>query len=110
MHDDTSLAPIRFDNTPRYIESSITYELSESALYHGLMALRPLAQARGFNSRALELSDVILVCSEVYVKRCDEFKKKFPMLRIQQVTPSLLRTPYSWGLVYGVDVYINTPN
>ena len=101
------LVAIKFDNTPRYIETVVARDFTESALLDALMQLRPLVHARGYNSRPIELSDIRVVCSEFWRSRVEELPTKYRKLRVEYVPPTLLKTQFSWALVFGVDAVVN---
>lgn len=84
-------------------------DLNETTMYRALSELRPMAHARGYNDREIQFDDVILVCSDYNQQRADELKLKHPGLRIQIVTPALLKTPFSWAVVFGKDAFISMP-
>ena len=104
-----NLAPILFDDTPRFVRPSIDCDLNETTLHTALLKLRPVVHARGYNSRPVEFKDCVVVASEYYRMRAEELQKKHKF-RLQLVTPALLVTAFAWALVFGCDAYISAPN
>lgn len=103
------MPPLKLDTQPRYVEPVIPSDLGEGVLYHALRELRALAQARGYNSRPIEFSDCVLVCSEMSALTAAHLKEKFKGLRVQLVTPSVLKTPLAWALMFGKDAFVSAP-
>lgn len=101
------IVPIRFDDTPRFVEPAVQCDLCDTALYDALRKLRPLVQARGYNSRPIEFRDTTLICSQYYEQLSEELCKKHRGLRCQLVMPAILKGPYAWMLVFGVDAFIS---
>lgn len=101
------VVPLAFDTTPRFVEPTRPCDLNDTSLHNALLALRPLAHARGYNSRQLEFADTFLVCSDYWTMQAADLKKKHKGLRVQTVPAVMLKTYFTWALVFGVDVYVS---